>query len=190
VRTKLGVAVVLGVLLVSPVPLQAQADEGVMSNAEVESLRDTAYVPLDRIAAFMKMLDDRVKKIDGLVAKRRYPGRADELHDLMEQMSGIVDELSDNLEEYDKRHRDVRKGLPKVVLATERWSTALRGPADDVAYNVERKLALDALKDMRELAEGMEAEEEQYFKDHPDAAKAEKERMEHPHATTAGEAPN
>jgi hypothetical protein len=145
---------------------------------------------MDRIAAFVKMLDVREKKIDGLVAKRRYPGRADELHDLMEQMSGIADELSDNLEEYDKRHRDVRKALPKVVLATERWSTALRTPTDDVAYNVERKLALDALKDMRELAEGMETEEAAYFKEHPEAEKAEKERAEHPHATSAGESPN
>jgi len=190
VKVKLAGVVVVGVLLAGTVPLRAQADEGVMSDAEVESLRDAAYVPMDRIAAYVKILDTREKRLDGLVSKRRYPGRADELHDLMSQMAGIADELSDNLEELDKQHRDVRKALPKVVSATERWSTALRAPADDVAYNVERKLALDALKDMRELAEGMETEEEAYFKEHPEAEKAEKERVAHPHATSAGEAPN
>ena len=189
-RVKLAGVVVMGMLLAGTVPLRGQADEGVMSDAEVESLRDAAYVPMDRIAAYVKILDSREKKIDGLVSKRGYPGRADELHDLMAQMAAIADELSDNLEELAKQHRDVRKALPKVVSATERWSTSLRTPADDVAYNVERKLALDALKDMRELAEGMETEEAAYFKEHPEAEKAEKERVEHPHATSAGEAPN
>ena len=189
-KPKLAGAVAIGVLLLSAIPLRAQADEGVMSDAEVESLRDASFVPLERIATYLKILDIREKKINGLLSKRGYPGRADEMHDLIAQIAAIADELSDNLEEFDKHHRDVRKALPKVVLATERWSTALRAPSDDVAYSVERKLALDALKNMRALAEGMETEEAAYFKEHPEAEKVEKERLEHPHATSAGEGPN
>ena len=176
-------------LLAAGILAHAQAGEGTLSDAEVESLRDAAYVPVDRIAEFEKILDKREKQIDALIAKRWYPGRADDLHNLMEQMAGIADELSDNLDEYDRNHRDIRKALPKLVLATERWSTSLRAPADDGVYNVERKLALDAVKDIREETEQMETEQTAYFKAHPEAEKAEKERTAHPHATTAGDGP-
>ncbi len=171
-------------LLVAGVSASAQAGEGTLSEAEVESLRDVAFVPVDRINEFVKILDRREKQIDTLLAKRWYPGRPQDLHDLMAEVGALADELTDNLDEYDKKHRDVRKALPKLVLATERWSTSLRAPADDGAYNVERKLALDTLKDMREEAEQMETEQTAYFKAHPEAEKAEKERAEHPHATS------
>jgi len=176
-------------LLVAGVSAQAQAGEGTMSEAEVEALRDAAFVPVDRIVAYEKIIDTREKRINELLAKRWYPGRSDDLHDLMEQMAGIADELSDNLDEYDKNHRDVRKALPKLVLAAERWSSSLRAPGDDKAYNVERKLALDTVKDLRDEAEQMETEQTTYFKAHPEAEKAEKERAAHPHATTAGDGP-
>lgn len=186
--TWLGV-VGLGCLLAGGVSARAQAGEGTMSDAEVEALRDVAFVPVDRISEFEKILDKREKQIDALVAKRWYPGRAEDLHDLMAQMAEIADELSDNLDEYKKNHRDVRKALPKLVLGIERWSSSLRAPADDKAYNIERKLALDGLKDMRDEAEQMETEEAAYFKAHPEAEKVEKERAAHPHATTAGDGP-
>ena len=156
-----------------------------MSDAEVESLRDAAYVPVNSITAYSKILDTREKRIDDLLAKRHYPGRERDLHDLIDQMSLIADELNDHLDIYSKQHRDVRKALPKLVQGTERWSSSLRAPADDSAYKVVRKIALDALQDTRTLAEGMETEEAEYFKAHPDEAKKEKERANSPHDPTA-----
>ena len=162
----------------------AQAGEGVMSDAEVESVRDANYVPAECIAAYEKILNTREKEIEELLAKPRHAGREQDLHDLMEQMAAIADELSDHLDEYGAKHRDIRKALPKLVLATERWATSLRAPADDATYKVVRKLALDAVQDMRDEAEKMETEQEAYFMAHPDAAKAEKERLSHLHDPT------
>ncbi len=42
------------------------------------------------------------------------------------------------------------KALPKLSRALDRWATALRSPAEDEHYEVERKLALEAIQDMHE----------------------------------------
>ena len=160
----------------------AQAPEGTMSQAEIERLRDAAYLPEDRVRAYMRILDDRQKQLDRLMAGRHGAEFASDVHDVMDQMGAIADELNDNLDSFSRRHRDLRKVLPKLAEDSERWSTALRGPADDKRYNVVRKVALDALKDTHELASSVLAEQDEYFKAHPDAAKIEKQRRENPHA--------
>jgi adenylosuccinate lyase len=104
------------------------------------------------------------------------------MHDAMDQFGAIADEMNDNLDELNAQHRDLRKILPKLVKATERWTTALRAPGDDDAYKVARRIALDAVKDMHDLALQMQASEEAYFKAHPEAAKEEKARKSDPHA--------
>jgi hypothetical protein len=182
-------AVLLAGLLAQGKSVRAQASDGMLSEREVESLRDSAFVPLDRIAAYEKILNDRERMIDDLMKKPHHVTFGPDMHDLIEQFGAIADELNDNLDEYNSRHRDVRKLLPKLVLATERWSTSLRAPGDDDAYKVVRKIALDALKDMKATAEEMEASQEAYFKAHPEAAKQEKERRDSPHAPDTGEPP-
>jgi hypothetical protein len=156
----------------------AQDTDGPMSEAEVEALRESAYIPMDRMRAFEKILDAREKRIDDLVAKTRRPGFAQDMHDAMEQFGQIADEFNDNLDELGKGHRDVRKELPKLIKYTERWASALRAPADDDGYSIVKKIALNDVKDMREIAEQMLTEEEVYFKAHPEAVAAEKARVE------------
>ncbi|HEY4009146.1 MAG TPA: hypothetical protein VGM11_03265 [Acidobacteriaceae bacterium] len=153
-----------------------------MSQKEIESLRDAAYIPNDRVLAFIKILDTREQEIEELLAKPRRPGFNQDMHDLLDQFEAIADEFNDNLDEYQGKHRDVRKSLPKLISATERWSIMLRAPADDQAYNVVRKMALDSLKDMRETATSMQTEQASYFKEHPGAAKVEQERADPEHS--------
>jgi hypothetical protein len=130
----------------------------------------------------MKILDTREQEIQGLLSKPRRPGFSQDMHDLLDQFAAITDEFNDNLDEYQSKHRDVRKALPKLVNSIERWSTTLRAPADDQTYNIVRKMALDALKDMHDTATGLVTEQAAYFKAHPDAAKTEKERSDPQHA--------
>lgn len=159
----------------------AQAREGVMSDREVESLRDAAYVPQDRIVAYEKILDSRAARVDALLKGRRHVSFEQDLHDLLDQISAIADELNDNLDEYRERHRDVRKVLPKLAEETDRWAKSLEATPEEPDDKVIRKLAIDAVRDVREQAKQMQTELEEYFKAHPEAAKAEKERMEHAH---------
>jgi hypothetical protein len=52
----------------------------------------------------------------------------------------------------------------------------LRAAGDDDQYKVVRTIALDTVKDMHDLAVQMQTDLGAYFKEHPEAAKAEKER--------------
>lgn len=161
----------------------AQAAEDVLSQKEIDTLRDAAFVPVDRVAAFQQFLNDRQKRIQELVAKRH--GHTDyggDMHDAIDQFGQIVDELNDNLDEYSRQHRDVRKALPKLLKAIDDWTSTLNSVSDNEAYNVVRKFALDNLKDTREIAQQLQTDLDAYFKAHPEALKDEKKRNADPHA--------
>ncbi len=151
-------------------------ESNTLSEAEIEQLRDSAYVPADRVLVFMKLLDTRVHTIQDLLAKPRRPGREEDLHDLLEQFTAISDELNDNLDDYDNRHRDIRKPLPKLLDASERWASALRALPDNETYNLSRKLALQSIRDTRESTTKLIETQRAYFAAHPEAAKAEQQR--------------
>lgn len=157
---------------------RAQRDDGVMTDAEIEKLREAAYVPVERVRVFMKLIDNRTQRIQDLLAKPRHPGREQELHDLLDQIGAIAGEFNDNLDDYATHHRDVRKALPKLLEATERWATAVRAPADDAAYKIVRRIALDNIDDLHKAAEEMNTEQAAYFQAHPNAAKEDAQRSE------------
>jgi hypothetical protein len=171
----------LVVLAASAQAMAAQKDDA-LSAKEIDELRDAAYVPMDRIETYIKILDTRERRVEDLLAKPRHVTFGEDIHDAMDQFGAIADELNDNVEELNAQHRDLRKVLPKLVKATERWTTALRAPGDDDAYKVVRRIALDAVKDAHDMALEMETSEEAYFKAHPEAAKQEKDRKSDPHA--------
>ena len=169
--------------LLAPARAHAQAAEDTLSQKEVDTLRDTAFVPSDRILAFQQFLTDRGKRIAELVAKRR--GHTDyggDMHDILDQFGQIADELNDNLDEYSHQHRDVRKTLPKLLTATDDWIATLQTPTDNEAYNVVRRIALDNVKDTKQLAQQLQTDLDAYFKAHPEALKDEKKRNADPHA--------
>ncbi len=144
-----------------------------LSQAEVEKLRDTNRMPNERVLVFVKFLDERTETIRTLVAKPRHPGREEDIHDAMEQFISITDSLEDNLNEYGPRHRDVRKALPKLLRAIDRWTSIIKSPADDDAYNVSRKLSLEAIRDLREDTEHLIEDQKTWFAAHPPQKDAE-----------------
>ncbi len=157
---------------------RAQAHDAALSETEVESLRDAAYVPNDRVDAYIKILDTRSDRIHALVNGRRKPGREQQIHDLLDDFATLTDELDNKLDDYAPKHRDLRKTLPRLLQATERWSTVVRSAPEDPAYKVVQKIALDALGELHQAAATMTTEETAYFAAHPDAARAEQERAD------------
>ena len=166
-------AVVFAVALLR-VPAHAQMEESALSEAEVEKLRDTAYFPPQRVEAFIDFLNVRAEAIGKLTIGKRQPGREQDIHDEMEQFTSIASDLEDNLEEYGKTHKDIRKALPKVLSAAERWGTALKTPPENAEYSLQRKLALEALDDVRETAKELIEEQKAWFLAHPPAKAAGK----------------
>jgi hypothetical protein len=148
-------------------PLHAQRGDNSLSEREIEQLRDSAYVPNDRILVFIKLLDNRNKAIQELFVHPRKPGREQDTHDLLEQFTDIADELNDNLDDYGPHHRDIRKALPKLLDATERWSSNIKTPPENPAYDLSRKLALEAIRDIREEATHLVEDQKTWFAAHP-----------------------
>lgn len=158
----------LGPAMLAPVgALRAQQKVDALSDAEVERLRDVNREPTERVMVFVAFLDGRTDRIRDLVAKPRRPGREEDIHDQMEQFVSIADDLEDNLDEYGTRHWDVRKALPKLSKALDKWATALRSPAEDERYDVERKLALEAIQDIREDSNKLLEDQKAWFAAHP-----------------------
>lgn len=174
---RVAAALVLGAALISGAGAFAQAPDGALSAAEIESLRATKAAPADRIVVFVDMLNDREHSLNALVGKPHRAGFALNVHDAIEDFSAIADELNDNLDEYNKNVLDVRKVLPKLIAATERWATSLRAAGEDDAYKVVRRIALDTLKDTHDLALEMQESQVKYFREHPEAAKAQRDRV-------------
>lgn len=154
-------------------PVHAQRQQDALSEAEIEQLRDTNRMPNERVLAFIKFLDVRIDKIHDLTTKPRRPGREQDIHDMMEQFVSIADNLEDNLNEYGPRHRDVRKALPKLQRAIDRWSSVIKSPPDDDAYNISRKLSLESLRDLREDTEHLIEDQRVWFAAHPPQKDAE-----------------
>jgi hypothetical protein len=171
------------VLLALALPVHAQRGDSSLSEGEVEQLRDSAYVPNDRVLVFIKLLDQRNKAIQDLFAHPRKPGREQDTHDLLEQFTNIADELNDNLDDYGPHHRDIRKALPKLLDATERWASNIKTPPENATYDLSRKLALEAIRDIREEATQLVEDQKTWFAAHPPA----KEDPTHPANTPRSE---
>lgn len=172
-------AIFIALLLAAVAPLlHAQLHPSALSDGEIEQIREARYVPSDCILLFVKFLDVRTKEIDDLYAKPRRPGREQDTHDLIEQFTSIADELDDNLDDYGPRHADMRKALPKLLEATERWATAIKSPPEDEAYSVSRKIALESIHDLRDAATQMAVEQETWFKAHPPSKQKQQQQNE------------
>ncbi len=157
------------VLLALLPSLHGQRSDNSLSSAEVEQLRESAYVPRDRVLVFVRFLDDRSRAIQDLFSHPRRPGREQDAHDLLEQFTSIANELEDNLDDYSTRHSDVRKSLPKLLEAADRWASNIRSAPDDETYNVSRKLALESIRDLRQDATELIASQKTWFAAHPPA---------------------
>ncbi len=158
--------------------VHAQDHEPALSEGEVEKLRETAADAPERLLAFVGFLNRRADLIDKQTAGKRQPGREEDLHTLMEEITSILDDLEDNLDDYRKRHWDVRKALPKLIAATERWGTTIKTPPDREEYSVSRKLALESLHDVHESAVQMADEQKAWFKEHPPVKEGERPRLQ------------
>jgi hypothetical protein len=147
--------------------LPAHARESALSDAEVEKIRDARLEPAACVELFVRFLDLRVQKIQDLYAKSRRPGREDDTRELLPQFTSIAAVLGDNLDDYGPRHADLRKALPKILEGAERWSSAIKSPPENGTYSLERKLALESIRDIRESATQLTSEQDAWFKLHP-----------------------
>jgi hypothetical protein len=155
-----------GMIALAPVCL-AQHNPTSLSEKEEEAVRDAADDPAKRVAVYQAIIEARIKRIQDILADKRAQGRREDIRESMSDIAGLVDELEDNLDEYDGKHRDLRKPLPKLLDATLRWESVLKQPPVDDRYDLVRKLALESVADIKKDADELIPAQQAYFKAHP-----------------------
>ena len=153
--------------LMVPALCRGQGHSTALSEREEESVRDAADDPARRVTVYQGIIESRVKRIQEILADKRAQGRREDIRESMDEIAGLVDELEENLDEYEGKHRDLRKPLPKLLDATLRWESVLKQPPDDNRYDLVRKLALEAVADIKSDVTDMIPAQQAYFKAHP-----------------------
>ena len=120
--------VVLASFLLLATSLLAQTKRhDALNDNEIDQLRETAQEPEKRLPLIVEFARARLAAIDQM---RQDPRFADErpqrIHDLLQDFGQIMDELSDNLDDYADRKVDIRKPLAKVIEGTTEFQLKLR----------------------------------------------------------------
>ncbi|HWX52985.1 MAG TPA: hypothetical protein VN176_00195 [Verrucomicrobiae bacterium] len=104
-----------------------------LTETEADQLREAALEPQKRLMLLIKFTSARLDAIEQLRADpKEADGRGAKIHDLLEDFTALLDELNDNLDQYqgrplDKDERtDFRKGLKAVISAGDQFDVKLK----------------------------------------------------------------
>jgi len=158
-----------------PPAIHAQ-QQVVLTEKQTDDLRDAAQDPEARIKLYIGFIDERTTDIRQLATRSATSGQSAGLHNLYQQFTELADELSDNMDDYDKQHGDMRKVLTVVVDKTGEWNAALKAPKSDDVYQFERASAVDACQDVHDDAAQILTEQTKYFADQKQKEKQKKKQ--------------
>lgn len=98
-----------------------------LTDAETNQLRETAQEPEKRLKLFVKFAKARLLAVEQTRADPKMAkDRGERIHDLLEDFTNIVDELDDNLDDYNHRNADLRKPLKDVIEGDTEFQLKLR----------------------------------------------------------------
>lgn len=104
-----------------------------LTEAETDQLRQVATEPEKRLKLYIKFTEARLDSIDQARGDaRQAQGRPQKIHDLLEDFTSLIDEINDNLDQYEGHTLDkdqvkqFHKGLREVVMAEDRFRARLR----------------------------------------------------------------
>lgn len=144
---------VLLVLLALPAGSQRRFPRDPLTPAETDEIREAADQPDQKLKLFIKFTRARMEAIDQLRAAPKPPAdRGARIHDLLEDVSELVDEIDRNLGSFAHRKEDIRKALHLIEVMNSEFQFklhALHQEADDPNNKeaAEFKYAVDDAQD-------------------------------------------
>jgi hypothetical protein len=167
----------LFLLLAAVLPLAAQRRRDPLTDAETDQLREAAQEPNDRLKLWVKFIRAREVALDQVRSDPKFTAeRAQRVHDLLEDLSNMVDEMDDNIDNYVKDKADARKGLKEAVELCSELQVKLRAlkeaPATEAAATAELRAykfvlenALDSVNASADSSrEALQQQNEQFAK--------------------------
>ena len=104
-----------------------------LTEAETDQLREVAMEPNRRVQLYIRFAEARLVAIDQVrVDPKLGAERGKHIHDLLEDFTAILDEINDNLDQYESRPLDkdtvkqYHKALKELIEADERFDLKLR----------------------------------------------------------------
>jgi hypothetical protein len=101
-------------ILLAALPAWGKRDP--LNGAEVDQLRDVAQQPDKRLVLYAKFIQTRAESLQQLHSDPRFAADRDiHIHDLLEDIDTLVQELDDNIDVYERQNMDLRKPLKAVI---------------------------------------------------------------------------
>lgn len=98
-----------------------------LTSKEVDQLRETAQEPEKRLKLMVEFTRARLQTLEQLrTDPKANKDRGERMHDLLQDIASMIDELDDNIDDYDQRNADLRKPLTGVVELDSELHTKLR----------------------------------------------------------------
>jgi DNA repair ATPase RecN len=104
-----------------------------LTEAEADQLREVALEPYKRIKLLVKFTEARLTSIDQVRADPKLAGdRGKQVHDLLEDFTNLMQEIDDNLDQYEARPMDkdmvkqYHKALKELLEADARFDQKLQ----------------------------------------------------------------
>ena len=150
-----------------------------LTDAEADQLRQVALEPQKRLKLYIKFTEARLDSIDQARSDpKQAQGRGTTIHDLLEDFTALIDEINDNLDQYEGRGldkdqtKDFHKGVKEVITAEQRFRARLRTLRHDIDTDPQTKTesrdymfvlqdAEDALKSSLEMAQDYAKEKDE-----------------------------
>lgn len=105
-----------------------------LTAAETEQLREQAQEPVNRLRLYIKFAGQRMVDLEEIPANAKAdPKRGQKVHDLLEDVANIVDEIDDNMDNYSEHGADIRRPLKELISAESDWALRLRAMKDAIA---------------------------------------------------------
>jgi septal ring factor EnvC (AmiA/AmiB activator) len=170
-------------------PVLAQEREP-LNNNEIDELREAAQEPVKRLRLYVTFSGSRLIDIDSLQGKNSVADRGQQIHDLLQDFSTLIDEMDDNIDEYARRAQDMRKVLPEVIKAETDYQTRLRTlqqtatndpkAAEELrAYNFALQDAMEAVRGSLDDAQKTLADQNEQFRELEEKQKQEKKKKKY-----------
>ncbi|MGA8090346.1 MAG: hypothetical protein WCA10_23940 [Terracidiphilus sp.] len=162
------IALLSAAILTPTFGLAQKQQHDVLTDAQVEKIREAGIDPNERIKLYTEYLNDHVNTVKSLTNRRTSDARAQHLDRELQDVADLMDELGSNLDEYSDRHADMRGALKILADESQHWLISLKALAGEEPFDLSRKEAIEAGEDLTDQAQRLLREQTDYFALHKD----------------------
>jgi hypothetical protein len=162
---------ILALVLVSLCARPAAAGRDPLNRAEIDQLRDAAPEPGKRLPLYVKFIKTRAATLEQLRSDPRFDAeRVPQIHDLLEDIDTLLQEMDDNIDLYAERRADLRKPLKSVLEmdgALDLQLHTMKAAIDSrqtAAYGFALDNAIDSVSGSLDNARQLVQEQDETFK--------------------------